>query len=314
MAACLVLCACTGPSAAAATLPAEFLASSPAAASPETATYAVSDAFGRLKLLTPGRPDQVPDLLNSPCAPQAIARGVVYGCAQADGTFVAVPFPSGLPSVVRPSRISPASSTERFVPGTRAGTAWLGGTVVLRSDLGGTELRVPAVVRRRDGMTVDARGLLAGDVRSWGPRAFLDLSADGLHGRLCSPLRREPLVTGPAGAYDDLVRVGRWTMRAAGSGTGAARWVVQRCGARRRALTLAAGATPVLGDGWVAWIDRRQVRLRRLSTGRTTSCRWSGSRPRIALSANRLIVSQPVPGGWRVRVLRLRQGAPAAGG
>lgn len=93
------------------------------------------------------------------------------------------------------------------------------------------------------------------------------------------------------------MRVGHWTLRQT-----ATRSILQRCGSSRS--TSIPSLDAVLGGKHVAWIQGRHVTIRTLRSRRTRTFRLTHSRASIALSSNRLIISQALSGGrWQINTI-----------
>lgn len=303
--------AVTAIPAVAASLPHPKIAASPAVGAATSAIVASADDSGALRVATPGAADQT-FAVPPGCRPQAVAPGTVFVCTQDQGGPVSVDASTGALTKVSVGQLTPEDDREYFRL-MAAGTQWLEGEMELTSDSSPSALTVPVIVNRATGAVVDTSGRFSTTARSWGARRYVDLSSARPDRTLCSPVRRSLLAGAGHRRYGRLVKVGVWTLREIKQKATAAgpSYLVQRCGSKRT-LPLPAGAEPVLGRGYVAWFDRRVVRVRRLSDGHTRSYAWyrpgrARSATTIALSANRLLISQRESDGgpYRIYVIRL---------
>jgi len=247
----------------------------------------------------------------------AVFGGAMVGCAGPEELDLS----SGTWSAVPVGRLTDDPATSEQLDVRRVGSQWLEGTMALRSATSPHPLEVPVIVNRRTGQVIDTEGQVgnASAPPTFSSRRYIDLSSTRADQPLCAPVTRLEVSNGRGGTYSGaLHKVGRWTLRETSMPSDglpfSGRSAVQACGSGR-VYRLPAGASPVLGNGYLAWLSGRFIRVRKLTNAKTKSVRWYGTKTRsrrsvaFAFSSNRLVVSTRVRSGgaepYRVHLVRL---------
>jgi hypothetical protein len=215
-------------------------------------------------------------------------------CSGDQGDPVAINLKTGAQHTLpkRP-QLAANSSQELFTP-TAAGSRWLAGYLDL-----GKQFTIEVIVDRTSGRAIDVNGNFGSIVpKMWGADRYVDLDSARPDQPLCRGVRRHDLATRGT-FFGPLTKVGSWTVSQTAAATAS---VLQRCGTTKK-VTIPSQQT-VLGRKYLAWVHGRRVMLRSLTTGRTRTFLFTHTRAEIAMSSNRLIVSQALysPTGPKVQI------------
>jgi hypothetical protein len=211
----------------------------------------------------------------------AMTASEAFVCGGEEGDPIAVDLVTGAQRRL-PAR-TPLTKDKELFTATRAGSRWLEGQIELSgAEFGNKGFTIDVIVDRTTGREIDVNGSFSPDAKSWGARRYVNLDSARPDQTLCSPVTRSAIADA---TYGDLVKVGSWTVRQSAGGS-----VLQRCGSTK--TTRISAQQVVLGRKHVAWIQGRHVTLRTLATGRTRTFALTHSQGTLALSSNRLVISQ----------------------
>jgi hypothetical protein len=268
---------------AATTLSGGGTALSTAVAVPGSPRIVTMVAPGRLQVSAPGAVARTIAVPATCSLSVAMTASEAFVCGGEEGDPIAVDLVTGAQRRL-PAR-TPLTQDQELFTATRAGSRWLEGQIELSSaEFGNKGFMIDVIVDRATGRQIDVNGSFSPDAKSWGARRYVNLDSARPDQTLCSPVKRSAI----AGAtYGDLVKVGSWTLRQSAGGS-----VLQRCGSTK--TTRISSQQVVLGREHVAWIQGRHVTLRTLATGRTRTFALTHSQGTLALSSNRLVISQVI--------------------
>lgn len=268
-------------------------AAAAAAATPESSRVVTLVGPGNLQVRSPGATARTFAVPAGCTLTPAMTSREAFVCAGKEGDPIAVNLATGVERTL-PARTPLTQDEEPFTP-TAAGSRWLKGDIALiDSQLGDHGATVSVIVDRKTGRQIDVNGNFGRRVaKRWGAKRYVDLNRAEPARALCRPVKRSRI----GSTYGDLVKVGSWTVRQT-----ATRSILQRCGSSRS--TSIPSRVTVLGRKHVAWIHGRHVTIRTLRSRRTRTFRLTHSRASIALSSNRLIISQALSGGrWQINTI-----------
>jgi hypothetical protein len=268
------------------------IAMSLASASPDSPQIVTLTAPGQLQVSTPRtepRTLAVPDHCG---LTRAITATEAFVCSGDQGDPIAINLRTGRQRTLpkRP-QLAAHSSQELFTP-TRAGSRWLAGYLDL-----GKQFMIDVIVDRTTGRTLDVNGSFGSKApKAWGASRYIDLDTARPDQPLCPGVRRHDLATSGT-FFGPLTKVGSWTVSQTGYAS-----VLQRCGTTK--TTPIPSQQTVLGPRYLAWVQGHRVMLCSLATGRTRTFFFTHTRADVAMSSNRLIVSQGLysPTGPKVQI------------
>jgi hypothetical protein len=276
----------------------DTIATSLAAASPDSPQIVTLTAPGKLQISIPGTVPRTLEIPDNCGLTQAITATEAFVCSGDQGDPIAINLKTGTQRTLpkRP-QLAAHSSQELFTP-TRAGSRWLAGYLDL-----GKDFTIDVIVDRTTGRTLDLHGNFGSIIpKTWGAGRYVDLDSARPDQPLCRGVRRPPVVPGSA-ILGPLTKVGSWTISQTAAATDVATAsVLQRCGTTKK-IAIPSQQT-VLGRKYLAWVQGHRVMLRSLVTGRTRTFLFTHTRADVAMSSNRLIVSQGLysPTGPKVQI------------